>query len=77
MCNNYTKYAFRNLFAKEVAYISTDVKIGRYVQTACENWDNYNLDTAIDLDNKNKDDVNGNIERGSLENLKEFYGVYD
>ena len=75
--NNCTEYIFRDLFAERVAHISTDVEIGRYVPTACGNWDNYNPDNRVDPNNKNKNDENGSIGRGSSENPDELYNIYD
>ena len=53
------------------------MEIGRYVQAARGNWDNYNPDDAVDPDNKDKDDENGNMGRGPPEDPDELYGVYD
>ena len=65
--NNCTEYAFRDLFAEEVARLSTGVKLGRYIQAACGKWDNYNPDDAADSNNKyedDKDDENENMGGG-------------
>ena len=80
LCNNYTKYPFRDLFLEGVARLSTGVELDRYVQAACENWDNYNPDNAANLDNKYKDDEddeNENMGGEPPENPDELYGVYD
>ena len=75
--NNYTKYIFRDLFAERVAHISNGVEIGRYIPTACGNWDNYNPNDRVDSNNKNEDDENGSIGRGSSEDPDELYDIYD
>ena len=78
--NNCTKYAFRDLFAEGVARLSTGVELGRYVQAARGNWDNYNPDDAADPDNEyedDEDDENENMGGGPPEDLDELYGVYD
>ena len=78
--NNRTEYAFRDLFAEGVARLSTGVELGKYVQAARGNWDNYNPDDAADPDNEYKDDEddeNENMGGGSPDDPDELYGVYD
>lgn len=75
--NNHTKYAFKDLFTKELAYISTSVEICRCVKIACESWDNYNPDNAVNLNNKNKDDKNKNMRKMPLEDPDKPYGIYN
>lgn len=75
--NNHPEYAFRDLFTKRVAHISIDMKIDIYIQAFCGNWDNYNLDNIVDLDNKNKDHKNKNIKRRSSEDPNELYSIYN
>lgn len=77
MRNNRIEYTFRDLFAKEVARIFIGMEISRYVQTSCGNWDNYNPDDAVDPDNENKDDKNGNIGKGPPDDLDELYDIDD
>lgn len=73
--NNRIEYAFRNLFAERVARLSTGVELGRYVQAARGNWDNYNPDDAADPDNEyedDEDDENENMGGESPDDLDEL-----
>lgn len=75
--NNYTEYAFKDLFAKRIARIFTDMEICRYIQTARRNQNNYNPDDLVNLDNENKDDKNKNMGKKPPEDLNELYGIYN
>ena len=75
--NNSIKYAFKDLFAKRIAYISTGLEISRYVQAIYKNWDNYDLNNAVEIDNKTKDDKNRNMKKKLLGDLNELYGIYN
>lgn len=68
------------MFAKQVIYLSTSIKLGRYIQAACKNWDNYNLDNAANPDNKykdDKDDENKYMGGRPPENPNKLYEVYN
>lgn len=66
--------AFLDLFAGGTACFATRLKLGRYVYTACKNWDNYKPDNEVAADDE-KNDVE-EIE-GSLKNLYILYDIYN
>lgn len=53
--NNTTISAFPNVFYIRAAYLSNNIALSRYVNSAHSNWDNYNQDNDFMSDTANND----------------------
>ncbi len=74
MQNNLQQLALSDLFADGTAYFATGLELGRYIYSACKNWDNYEPDNKVAADNEKNDKEEM---EGLLDNLYALYDVYD
>lgn len=54
----------------------TDLKLGRYIYTACKNWNNYKSDNKVVASNEKNNEETWDI-KGLLDNPYALYDIYN